>query len=113
MRICCGGDLKYVGLLSYSISSNGLPRPNVLFFTVALSDWSSVVGLLVSGGGVSGLLSDSITYTIFCFDGDLVNRPSGPPGPVPLLLLQSWSKSVLGLLIRFLCITIPFGVVTV
>ena len=64
-------------------------------------------------GGVSDSLSDVIIYTFFCFDGDFVNRPSGPLGPIPLLLLQSWSKSVKGLLIHFLCFILPFGVVTV
>ena len=92
--------------------SFGLPRPNVLFFTVALSASSGTVGLLLSVGGVSGSLPDSILYTSFCFDGDFVNRKCGPLGAVPLLL-QSWSKSVIGLLIQFLCIIIPFGVVTV
>ena len=83
-------------------------------FTVALSDWSRVVGLLVSVGDVSGSLSDSITYIFFGFDGILVNRLSGPLGAVPLLLLlQSWSNSVLGLLMFFLCIILPFVVVTV
>ena len=92
---------------------SGLPRLNVLFFTVALSNWSSAVGLFLSGSGVSGSLSDSFMYTFFCFDSDFVKRPSGPLGPVPLLLLHSWSKSVIGLLRHFLCIILPFGVVTV
>ena len=69
--------------------------------------------LLLSGGGVSGSLSDSILYVFLSLDGDFVNRPSGPLGPVPLLLLQSWLKSLKELLIHFLSIILPFGVVTV
>ena len=106
-----GGDWWGLELFRFRTDITGLPLPYVPFFTVALSDWSVVIGLLVSGGGVS--VSDLITYAVF-FDGDLVNRPSGPLGPVPLLLLlQSWLKSQMGLLMDFLCIILPFGVVTV
>ena len=99
--------------LRRSLINIGHPRPNVLFFTVAMFGWSSAVGLLLYGGGVSGSLSDSNMYTFFCFDVDFVNWPSGHFGPVPLLLLQSWSKSVPGLLVHFLCNILPFGVFTV
>ena len=59
-----------------SLISFGLPWPNVLFFTVALSGFSSTVGLFLFGDGASGSLSDSIIYTFVCFDGDFVKRPS-------------------------------------
>ena len=86
-----GEGLSSVGLLSTSVVCLGR---TCSFYdlgrtTVVLSDWSRVVVLLVSGGDVSGSMPDSITYTLFGFDFDLVNRPSDPLGPVPLLLLQS------------------------
>ena len=84
-----GGDWWGLEFCRSLVSFNGLPRPYVLLFTVALSDWSRAIGLLFSTSEVSGSMSDSITYALFCFDGDLVNRPSGPLGPIPLLLLQS------------------------
>ena len=53
--------------LSRSLISFCLPRLNVLFLTVVLSICSGVIGLLRSGGGVSGSLFDSIMYTFFLF----------------------------------------------
>ena len=97
---------------SRSLISLGLPRPNVFFWTLVLSICSDVLGLFSFGGGVSGSLYDPIVYT-FCFDGGFLDRPSGPLGPVRLLLLQSLLKLGIGLLIYFLRITLPFGVASV
>ena len=88
-----------------SLISFGLPRPNVLF-GVVLSRGSGVFGLSVSIIGVSDPLSDAITIARFCLDGDLINRPSGPLGPIPPLLC-SWLKSEIGLLTIFICNTFP------
>ena len=91
----------------------GLPLPKLLLFSVVLSEGSGVLWLLVSicGASASGSLSESIMTVRLCFDGDFVDRPSGSLGPFPLLLF-SCSKSM-GLLIFFLWIIFPFGVVTV
>ena len=109
------GVLVYVcgefGLVRFLISFD-LPRPNVLFLRVVLSRGSGVFGLSVSNNGVSDPLSDSITIAHISLDGDLINRPFGPRGPIPVLLC-SWLKSEIGLLIIFFCETFPFGVVTV
>ena len=72
-RYCCFFPDEFCGNfeLSRSFINLGVPRPNVLFLTVALSICSAVVGLLLFHGGVSGSLSDSIMNTFFCFD-DLV-----------------------------------------
>ena len=66
----------------------GLPLPKVLLFSVALVVGSGVLGLSVSicGASASDSFSDSIMTARFCFNGDFVKRPSGPLGPVPLLL---------------------------
>ena len=95
-----------------SLISLGLPRPSEPFFvTVVLGD-SGVFGFAHSINGASESSSESITIVRLCLDGDLINRPSDPRGPVPLLLL-SWLHVPIGLLISFLCITLPFVVVTV
>ena len=89
-----------------------LPRPIVLYMSVVLSGSFGVFGLSVSINGVSDSLSDSITIARVCLDGDLINRPSGTRGPIPLLFC-SWVKSEKGLLIIFLWRIHPVGVVTV
>ena len=91
----------------------GLPLPKVLLFSVVLSEGSGVLGHSVSicGASASVSLSESSMTVRLCFDGDFVNRPSGPLGPFPLLL-YSCSKSM-GLLIFFRWIIFPFSVVTV
>ena len=95
-----------------SLISFGLPRPYVLFFRVVLSRGSGVFGLSVSINDITDPLFDSITIARFCLDGDLINRPSGPRSLIPKLLC-SWLKSERGLLIIFLCNTLPVGFVTV
>ena len=92
--------------------SFGLPRPNVLFLRVLLSRGSGVFGLSVSIDGVSDPLSDSITIARFCLNGDLINRPSGPRGPITLLFC-SLVKSEKGLLVIFLCNTLTLRVITI
>ena len=95
-----------------SQTSFGLPLPSVPVLSVVLVCGSKVFGLSVSIIGVSDSLSDSITVVRLCLDGDLMNRPSGPRGPNPLLFC-SWLKLEMGLLIVCLCRILPFGVVTV
>ena len=90
----------------------GLPLPIVPVLIVVLGCASGVFGLVVSINGVSDSLSDSITVVRLCLDGDVINRPSGPRGPIPLLFC-SWLKLEMGLLIIFLCRILPFGVVMV
>ena len=98
--------------LERSLINFGLPRPNVLLFVVVSSMSSGVFGLFVSNDGASDSMSGSIIIVRLCLDGDLINRPSDPGGPIPLLLC-SWFKSAMGLLISFLCVILPLGVVTV
>ena len=102
------------GLKRSSLMTFGLPRPKEPFLSVTLFECSGVLGLSVSIGGASasGSLSDSMIAARLCFDGDLVNRPSGPLGPFPLLL-YSWLKSAMCLFMFFLCTIYPFGVATV
>ena len=99
-------------LVRWSLISFGLPLLNVHFLRVMLSRGSCAFGISVSINGVSDPLSDSITVARFCVDDDLVNRPSGPRGPIPLLL-YSCLKSAIGLLITFLCYTLPLRGVNV
>ena len=89
-----------------------LPRLNVVFSKVALSESSGFLVLSVSIGSASGSLFVSIIAIRFGLDGDFVNRPSGSLGRFPLLLF-SCTKSDMGLLMFFLCIIVPLGVVTV
>ena len=99
-------------VLVRSLISLGLPRPiEPLFVTVVFGD-SCVFGLVRSINGVSRSSAESITIARLCLDGDLINRPSVPRGPVPLLLASCLNVSM-GLLISFLCITLPLGIVTV
>ena len=95
-----------------SRTSFGLSLPSVPVLSVVLVSDSGVFGLSVSINGVSDSLSNSITVVRLCLDGDLINRPSGPRGPNPLLFC-SWLNLEMGLLIVFLCRILPFGVVTV
>ena len=91
----------------------GLPLPKILLFSVVLVVGSGVLGVFVSicGASASDSLSESIMTARFCFNGDFVKRPSGPLGPVPLLLYSC--LKLIGLLMFFLWIILPFGVLTV
>ena len=95
-----------------SLISLGLPQPNEPFFMTVVVGDSGVIGFTKSINGVSESSSESITIARLCLDGDLINRPSVPRGPVPLLLVP-WLNVSMGFLISFLCIIFPFGVVTV
>ena len=105
------GVLAVFGLARSRINFGRIPRPNVLFLVVLSVGGSGVFGLSISIDGAFDSASESIIIARRSLDGDLTNRPSGPRGPVPLLL-YSWLKSM-GLLIIFRCITLPLGVVTV
>ena len=92
--------------LDRTLMSFGLPPPKVPFLSVALSEDCGILGLSVSIDGAPGSVSESIMAVLFCFDGDLLNQPSGPLSPFPLLLC-SWLQSVLSLLIFILCSFFP------
>ena len=122
-QICCSQNFPVWHRNVRCIARGAWPQPfpyqlrsastECAFLTVALSVCPGVVWILLSGRSVSGLLSASIMYVFLSLDGDFVNRPSGPHGPCSSAVVQSWLKSLSGLLIRFLCIILPFGVVTV